>query len=329
MTDWEIKPGDIRTRAQLRALYGGSPQGGIITSTKSKHICLFTDHGKAQRYGYHDGWLAEGDDKGALFEYTGQGRSGHQSLDSNNGSVLRHTDTQHRLHVFVAVGKVKGSGTATHRYVGEFTVDPDEPYVVRQGPGEDGKLRRTIVFRLRPVGVAPQVTADVIPPADETRAVRVPATTTTSALAKTEQNRTKTSRRSATKATVAQRREAELSEHYEAFLRHHGHDVRRYQIKVKGLSSTLVTDLYDVTDHVLYEAKGSTTRDDVRQAIGQLLDYRRHIPSVKRLAVLLPDAPHEDLRDLMASLNIALTYRDGDHFAGYPVEDAETDAGPA
>ncbi|MEU7053203.1 hypothetical protein AB0A67_33545, partial [Streptomyces eurythermus] len=30
---------------------------------------------------------------------------------------------------------------------------------------------------------------------------------------------------------------------------------------------------YDATDHVLYEAKGLTTRANVRMAIGQLLDY--------------------------------------------------------
>lgn len=80
-------------------------------------------------------------------------------------------------------------------------------------------------------------------------------------------------------------------------------------------SSPLLTDLYDISAHVLYELKSDSSREAVRMAIGQLLDYRRHIvPADPALAVLLPDEPHEDLRSLLDSVNITLVYWDGTTF---------------
>ena len=55
-------------------------------------------------------------------------------------------------------------------------------------------------------------------------------------------------------------------------------------------SHTASSDLADVTDNVLYEAKGSAERMSLRLAVGQVLDYGHYVDR-SRLAVLLPSAP--------------------------------------
>jgi hypothetical protein len=81
-----------------------------------------------------------------------------------------------------------------------------------------------------------------------------------------------------------------------------------------------LTDLFDVSAKVLYEAKGRVDRNSIRLAIGQLLDYRRHIdPEPEALAILLPKAPHDDLKDLIESVDIKLVFEEDGRFVGWPV----------
>ena len=51
-------------------------------------------------------------------------------------------------------------------------------------------------------------------------------------------------------------------------------------------------------------------------AIGQLLDYERHIekPTPKKLAILVPKKPREDLIDLLESLEIMTIYPEKKYF---------------
>jgi 5-methylcytosine-specific restriction protein A len=116
------------------------------------------------------------------------------------------------------------------------------------------------------------------------------------------------------------RREAELDEQFRAFMEPTGHELLRFQIKIKGQQqSGMLTDLYDKTAHVLYELKASPERNSVRMAIGQLLDYRRHVdPSDPTLAILLPSEPDDDIKALLSDLNIALVYAAGATFTGVP-----------
>lgn len=53
-------------------------------------------------------------------------------------------------------------------------------------------------------------------------------------------------------------------------------------------------------------------RAKVREAIGQLLDYRRHItPPPETCTVLLPTDPGEDLTELIHSCGFDLVYLEG------------------
>ncbi|WP_329562822.1 hypothetical protein [Kitasatospora sp. NBC_01266] len=327
----ELQIGQIATREQIHKLYGGSPySGGICPAVDEKNVLVFSDHEVGVSFGYHDGWLAEGDELGKVFEYTGAGQRGPMEFGGRTGkgnaAVLHHQDMNRRLLLFIAVPKPKGlkAGAKQHRYVGEFYLDPKNPYEVRPALDVERQERLAIVFRLRPmtddVALVPE---DMVPPAKETKAQKIPLEVTESRLVPPEQSRTAESRRAPTSAIVAKRREAGLCAAFEEYLAAQEHDVRRLQIRIKGKTSTLITDLYDATAHVLYEAKGSSSREAVRMALGQLLDYRRFAhtdenPEDPRCAVLLPELPDQDLQELLASHDIAIVHRAGDDFLEVP-----------
>ncbi|MFF4292522.1 hypothetical protein ACFY0N_02565 [Streptomyces vinaceus] len=353
-----INPGDVRTRTEIRAAFGGSPQGGICPSEDKHSVNLYSDPDVGEQVGYYDGWLAEEDELGPVFEYTGAGKSGDQTFDgtfgSGNRAILRHAEQDRVLRVFTRVGKLPGSDTKTHRFLGTFVLDGLQPYVWRRVHGEDGQERSVIVFRLRPEGPVQHAAQDVIPAAEETTAEFVPFQVVTGAMFQSdpatsgalplpkqrvgkgstsrqpapnaetsgtfvmpEAFSTKLSLRAATAATIAVRREAELTQAYKAHLDSGGHQTGAFQIKVKGLTSTLRTDLYDATDHVLYEAKGSNSREDVRMALGQILDYSRYVKTAghegePKRVILLPAAPAPDMYTLLDRYDVGVVYRGDD-----------------
>lgn len=363
-----INPGDVRTRAQIRRVFGGSPQGGICPSGDKHSVNLYSDPDVGEQLGYYDGWLAEEDELGAVYEYTGAGKSGNQTFDgtagSGNRAILRHAEQGRVLRVFTRVGKVPGSDTKTHRYLGSFSLDSLEPYVWRRVHGEDQVERNVIVFRLRADGEVQRDEKDVVPPAEETGGEFVPFRVVTAAMFQVEpttsgdlplpRQRVGTGRskrkpapnsetsgtfvvpeslgkrlsiRAAAAATVAIRREAELTQSYKEHLDKAGHRTGAYQIKVRGLTSTLRVDLYDATAHVLYEAKGSNSREDVRMALGQILDYSRYVKMAEHegeplRVVLLPAAPTPDMHSLLQRYDVQVVYRAADgHFVGPAVPD--------
>jgi hypothetical protein len=84
--------------------------------------------------------------------------------------------------------------------------------------------------------------------------------------------------------------------------------------RVPTLALPLRCDIFLPEKNVLIEAKSSRRRESIRMAIGQLLDYRRYEETEPDLAVLLPFLPNKDVRDLLASLDIALIWPDGPGF---------------
>ncbi|GAA4506708.1 hypothetical protein GCM10023191_064180 [Actinoallomurus oryzae] len=322
MTDEPIEPGLVTTRSDMKDLFGGSEySGGIVPSSSTPNVLIYSDPKAGEQSGYFDGWLPD-DDYGPLFEYTGHGQEDQTftgTKGNGNRAVLLHIDQGRALRVFKACGTVRGSNTKLQRYIGKFQLDADQPYVVREAPNKQGKKRRVIVFRMRPDGPYVQLDEDTIPTAVETQSLTVPANVTTAAIVEPETNKKTASQRSASPKTQAERREAKLSDQFQEFMATHGHSMMRFQLQVKGMASTLLTDLYDTTAHVLYELKGSSSRESVRMAIGQLLDYRRHVnPSNPALAILLPEEPHDDLKDLLHAVDVTLVYWDGTTFIDVP-----------
>lgn len=332
MPDNFPSPGDVTTRDEMIKVFGGGQGQGIQPCTKTPSVLLYSDPEKGKKSGYYDGWLPEEDEKGLVFEYTGHGE-GDQTFAGREGvgnkAILNHKVNERSLHLFVADGLARDyahlsvprtSNVKAQRYIGEFELDSDVPYEVRVQPNKDGVLRRVIVFRLRPVNAASPREKDRIPPATETEVVAVPAGATSSVLVEPEVSRKPTSLRGPIPETSTKRREAKLSAEFQAFLEEHGHQVKRFQIRIQGESSVFLTDLYDVNDRVLYEIKSSNSRENVRMAIGQLKDYSRHVePANPRLAVVLPQEPNDDLKDLLSSVDISVVWKDGASFRGWPV----------
>jgi hypothetical protein len=111
---------------------------------------------------------------------------------------------------------------------------------------------------------------------------------------------------------TARRRETDLTSRYRAWLEVQLHDVKRLRVRPPGELRPLFTDLYDVTAQELYEAKGTAKRNDIRMAVGQLMDYRRHIDVVvQQLTILLPERPSDDLASYIASCGMSCVYAIG------------------
>jgi 5-methylcytosine-specific restriction protein A len=323
--DETIKPGDKRNRTQIRNVWGGSPQGGIAPSKDAESVLIYSDPGRGEQFGYHDGWLTD-DDGELVFEYTGHGQAGPQKMWIGNKAIRDHALQSRSLRVFAATGEPNRK-PQEFEYLGEFELDANEPFYKREAPDENGEFRMVFVFRLRPVGEVVVEDAHRLPPAPDTTTTKwqppspqEAAAETTSRIIPSERNtRTRSMRKPMAEAEV-KRLEAELCGRFEAHLLAHGHAVCRYQIRVKGERGLQRTDTFDATAKVLYEAKAKADRDSIRMAIGQLLDYRRHIdPEPAALAILVPEAPNPDLRDLLDSVGIALVYEENSLYIGWAV----------
>jgi hypothetical protein len=290
---WTVQPGETLVREQIHGAYGGNPQAGISRSSSTPNVLVYSDHDKAAANGYDfDGW----DQSQQVYYYTGEGKVGDQMMLRGNRAIAEHQADGTALRLFVAVGNRPGSGTRIHQYVGQFAVDPERPYVVRRAPGTDGVPRDVVVFRLLPVGplaVGDSPHISTIEGAAQAAAVD---TVTVDAVPVAAVNIEHSEVEKTVSGPVVQN-EARLTRRFQTYLEAHQREVMRYRIIPVG-SATLYSDLADVTDNVLYEAKGSAERMSVRLALGQVLDYGRYVGD-SRLAVLLPESPAADLVELL------------------------------
>ena len=113
--------------------------------------------------------------------------------------------------------------------------------------------------------------------------------------------------------TEAGRREQPLDRDYEVFLLSRNHSVVRHRCQPKD-GRPLFYDLFDESDRVLVETKGSVTRSAIRMAIGQLADYWRYEDPDTRRRILLTSRPRADLENLLLGEGISIAYRTGDGF---------------
>jgi hypothetical protein len=293
---WDVQPGAELIRKEIHDRFGG-PRFGGIAPTKTGNVLVYSDPDKASKHGYDfDGW----DATRQVFYYTGEGGEGPQKLTKGNKAIVEHATAGDALRLFIAIGKLPGTDTRIHRYLGEFRVDPEVPYLVRTAPDRDGNPRPVFVFRLLPTGgvltdqgstsriEGSAAVADVAPlDVDEIPVAAVNAE-------RTEVEKT-------ISGSVVQN-EAILVERFRTYLEQHDRKVRRYRIIPNG-STKLYSDLADVTANILYEAKGSAERMSVRLALGQVLDYGRFVKG-SQLAVLLPEAPVADLVELLEAHDV-------------------------
>lgn len=101
--DRDLKPNDVTTRAALGARYGGNQQAGIAHSAVSPNIMVYSDADATESPGYaYDGWA------GDVYQYTGEGKRGDQTMSAGNKALLDHSKDGRALRMFVADGTVSG-----------------------------------------------------------------------------------------------------------------------------------------------------------------------------------------------------------------------------
>ncbi|MEU0029863.1 hypothetical protein [Streptomyces sp. NPDC006335] len=306
----EFRPGDVLTRADIHPVLGGSGYAGICPAKEKRNVLLFSDSKIGERYGYSDGWLAEDDDIGPVFTYTGAGKRGNQTLSGGNLAILEHATKGRTLHLFIAVGKVPGSDTRTHRYIGRFKVDERNPFEIREAKDELGQDRNVIVFRLRPVGPYIREISDTLQPAPTSR-FRFHRTAGRLARAYRRQRRQQQPP-NADQVGVAAR--DDLADAFEDREVAAGETIVQLELSMRNSTSQLVFDLYNQTNNTLYEPTSSAASESITQALAQLLHARRYLRRLSHdhplhLMVLTPTLPREDLRDLLAEHGIGIVYR--------------------
>lgn len=326
--DWLYQPGDVALRSDIHGTYGGATRGGIEPSGSTPNVIIYTDPEQGAKNGYdYDGW--DGNDPN-VFYYTGEGRLGDQTFREGNKAVLNHESDGRALRLFETLQEPAQVGGKRQRYVGQFYVDPSAPYRIAPAPDAEGNRRNVIVFRLVRAGRSP-ASVRPAPPArgalaepeplptaaeprpapqstGEPRAVRDHSGGAEVTVVPSEQSNVVEFELSPSTGTVARRDEAKLVGLFENWLRQQAHDPQRLRIKVPGERHELVTDTYDTTTRVLYEAKSRSDRATVRLAIGQLLDYLRFAPDASG-SILLPDEPTPDVKRLIQSVGFGLVYR--------------------
>jgi hypothetical protein len=109
-------------------------------------------------------------------------------------------------------------------------------------------------------------------------------------------------------AAVANPIESGLVHEYVDHLEAAGDEVRALFVPLPG-GRYMRNDVINCTRRALVEAKQGSTREHIRTAIGQILDYHRFWKA-KHRAVLLPDMPETDLLKLLDSAAVNAIWRD-------------------
>jgi hypothetical protein len=134
-TAWTLKPGESIRRIDLHRVFGGNPQGGIASCKNFDEILLFGEDG--EQHGYVDGPRSDG-----MYDYTGEGQFGDQTMTRGNRAIRDHANRGKRLRLFQGA---RGEVT----YLGEFEYVTHR--IERAPATRGGGDRNVFVFELRPL----------------------------------------------------------------------------------------------------------------------------------------------------------------------------------
>jgi len=286
----DLVTGQTLPRREVHRLYGGQRQGGIATPDGLNAVLFFTDPAKGRRHGYYDGLATDG-----RFHYVGEGQRGDQKFERGNKAILNHRANVKTLEGFLTKGT-----SAT--YLGEFELEGHH-FTDAHETDDRNTLRQVVVFRLRPLGDLPvRLLPLPIAPAPQPRIDVVPVEERNTERAFVTPDR---------EPYELERRESALVQRYRQYLESEGHEIGRLLIVPPGESRPLYSDLWNETSEDLIEAKSTVTRDQMRQAVGQLLDYGRFVPDASR-TMLVPSRPRSDLLDYVKSVGVGVVFPDGD-----------------
>ncbi len=118
--------------------------------------------------------------------------------------------------------------------------------------------------------------------------------------------------RTTAQARQAERVESGLVRRYRHWLDPEGERLRGMVIPADG--SLLRVDIYDLHLNLLIEAKAASSRNHLRQAVGQLIDYQRYLSPRPWLAILVPQKPSRDLLGLPHEVGVELIWEENGGF---------------
>lgn len=315
MVEFALTPGEVTTRKSMIALYGGSLMNGIV-NTESPNIFVYSDSSASKRTGYsYDGW--EDDSEEVIF-YTGEGQVGDQKITRGNKAIFEHAQSGKTLRFFETL-PTKQSGGKLQRYIGEFMLDPMAPYRWEQAEDSKGDLRQVVVFRLLRLSASSseligdtnfehftQGSGNSATPEKTIVDVAFPEAIGLEAYYTNEFEV------AATAPRTGVRQESAVVESFNEKLTNLGHELKRYKIPLEEGGAPLLTDTFDVTESVLWEAKAYAGRGEVRLAIGQIFDYQRYLKRVVRefsTGIVLPERPVHSVIDLALDAGHKVAYR--------------------
>ncbi|UOR01222.1 hypothetical protein MUN77_13965 [Leucobacter allii] len=278
----------------------------MLTPAGGKLMFLFSDIESGKRFGYSaDGWV---DASRQHYRYTGEGAIGPQQFERRNRTLLNAAEDGREVHLFIAAGRVPGRSEKVHEYQGQFELEKLEPWTPITMPDQDGDLRTAIVFNLQRVGAggaALQLEASPISKVLDRVSVQIVSREASDQLQ---------SQRVAVKPLTAFRRERLLENQLIELIERRGESAKRLRIDIRGEVSSLVTDTWVPETRTLFEVKADSTCKDIRMAIAQLLDYRRHIdPAPERCVIVVPIAPSQDLCELVHECGLELAVLEHGH----------------
>lgn len=319
-SQWQLGVGQRSTRTSLHERHGGSHSRGISAPARGsgRHdIMLWWRPGRGESFGYEDGW----DTGGAAFYFTGTGQVGDQRFDSRNsenGRLRDHEANGDHIRLLRYVGDNEVV------YVGQFRLDPADPWQWRDGPDRYGAIRKMIQFRLIPVEKPLRLEADPVREAEAQEPTLVPLETAPRQTPIENLGAIHFEQMLKVQRRIARRSELQLLHHLQGWLAGCGVESGGLLIPYAPERRNLRADLYLPLANTLVEAKANASRESVRMGIGQLLDYARWLKPKPRSLLLLPNAPPEDMVTLLESLTIGLASPSGDGFKVLPQEFIES-----
>jgi hypothetical protein len=312
---WDIPVGTTLRRAELHRRFGGSGQSGIASSARTPNVLVFSDPqtGKAFGYDKHEGRREDGS-----YRYTGEGQVGDQSETSQGNAALLRADAAGKsIRLFI-----KQDRDAT--YVGEYTLG-DPPYDVERANDRNGNERDVLVFHLVPVSSEAPIPLSGTKSTGPLFANRV----STSRWVPPQDTPVVVSGRGVVDSDrTMSRQEMRLQKDFGEWLQARGAEVESLSIPINGGTVFMRPDLFNKTDSVVIEAKKSSARSYVREAIGQVLDYVNNLklcddPITASPAILLPARPEDDLIGLCDQLGITVIYRKDGTFVSQHTSDPQ------
>jgi hypothetical protein len=290
-------PGQEVTKAAVHKALGGSDQHAMTSCLSRSAFLIFYDPKSGRKFGY-DLW--EGEQADGTISYTGQGVKGDQKMRGPNLGLIRAAQENAPIHFFrrpeLGVKRVKGN---PYTYVGRVLLG-DPMFQVQVAPDEDGRNRKVFVFKLVPVGHADFVVTSL---GDENGAIRCEFHESP------ELPEVAQPRGNLRLPTAIELEENKLQNRFRKFLADRGETPETVDIRLPNVKGSVRPDFVLRERGIVIEVKPTISREHVRLAIGQVLDYAHLLKLDGKNyspAILLPAKPKADLISLTESVGIRL-----------------------